>query len=459
MRFLILLFLAAAPAIAADFHGFERLDFERDGRKCILVKPRQVAAGKPWIWRARFFGHEPQTDVALLNAGWHVAYVDVAGLFGSPRAVAIWNNFYRHLTAEQGFHPRPALEGMSRGGLIIYNWAKQNPDKVSCIYADAPVCDINSWPGGKGTGKASQKAWSQCLAEYGLDETAARTAKVNPIDGLEALARARVPLLHVVGEADGVVPVGENTNILESRYRKLGGPIQVIRKPGVDHHPHSLNPPDPIVEFILRNRRDVLIVLAGDSTVTDKAGWGAAFAGRLQQNAKVVNLAAGGRSSKSFRSEGIWRHAVDLHPDYLIIQFGHNDCPGKGPERETNPATDFPANLERFVEEARAVGAQPILVSPMTRRRFVNGSIESILTPYAEAARSVAKKTGTPLIDLHPRSVDLFNSLGDTRGAELNPPGDRTHFSAKGAEVITDLILKDLRIEVPKLAAHLAPAK
>ena len=455
MRFLIFLLAATAPMLAADFHGFERLDFEHAGRKCIVVKPIRIADGKPWIWRARFFGHEPQTDIALLKAGWHVAYVDVAGLFGSPKAVAIWDEFYQHLTTERGFHHRPALEGMSRGGLIIYNWAKRNPDKVSCIYADAPVCDFNSWPGGKGSGKGSPTAWKQCLAEYGLDEAGALSAQVNPIDGLKELAAARIPLLHVVGEADVVVPVAENTNLLEARYRKLGGPIEVIRKPGVDHHPHSLNPPDRIVDFILRHRRDVTIVLAGDSTVTDKAGWGAAFADQFRSNAKVINLAMGGRSSKSFRTEGFWQRALDLKPDYLLIQFGHNDCPGKGPERETDPGTDFPANLERFVQEALTIGAKPVLISPMTRRRFRDGKIDSILTPYADAARLVSRKTRTPLIDLHPRSVHLYNELGDNLGAELNPEGDRTHFNRKGAEVITGLILQDLRLEVPELAVFL----
>jgi lysophospholipase L1-like esterase/pimeloyl-ACP methyl ester carboxylesterase len=458
MRFLLFLLTGVMSVAGADFHGFTRVDFEHAGRKCILVKPKETAAGKPWIWRARFFGHEPQTDIALLNAGWHVAYVDVAGLFGSPKAVAIWDEFYRHLTEDDGFHRRPALEGMSRGGLIIFNWAKRNPDKVSCIYADAPVCDFKSWPGGKGSGKGSPNAWKQCLAEYGMDETAALTAKVNPIEGLEALARARVPLLHVVGDADEVVPVAENTAIVEARYRKLGGPIEVIHKPGVGHHPHSLNPPDAIVDFILKHQRDVTIVLAGDSTVTDKAGWGAAFAGRFRENVAVINLAKGGRSSKSFRAEGVWQQAVDLKPDYLFVQFGHNDCPGKGPERETDPDTSFRENMARYATEARAAGSRPVLVTSMTRRRYREGRIESILTPYAAATRAAAKQTGAALIDLFPRSVDLYNRLGDERAAELNPPDDRTHFNAKGAAVITDLILEDLRSAVPELVPFLRPA-
>ncbi|MEK6234719.1 MAG: prolyl oligopeptidase family serine peptidase, partial [Planctomycetales bacterium] len=183
------------------------------------------------------------------------AYCDVGGMFGNPQAVKHWNAFYQVLTERHGLAKRPALEGMSRGGLIIYNWAKANPDKVACIYGDAPVCDFKSWPGGKGKGKGGGGTWQQCLKAYGFSEEEALAYQGNPIDGLESLARAGVPLLHVVGDADDVVPVEENTAIIEARYKKHGGSIQVIHKPGVGHHPHSLKDPAPIVAFVLKHAR------------------------------------------------------------------------------------------------------------------------------------------------------------------------------------------------------------
>ena len=229
------------------FHGFDCYDFSVAGAACKVVVPKTIADGKPWIWRARFFGHQPQLDKALLQDGYHVAYCDVGNLFGSPAAVKRWDAFYKFLTGEKGFHKKPALEGMSRGGLIIYNWAKKNPDKVSCIYGDAPVCDIKSWP------RKNAKVWAQCLKAYGFESDAEGDAfEGNPIDGLEPLAKARVPLLHVVGDADKVVPVAENTAILEKRYKALGGKIEVIHKPGVGHHPHSLEDPAPLVEFVTK---------------------------------------------------------------------------------------------------------------------------------------------------------------------------------------------------------------
>ena len=121
------------PPSTSQWHSFARHDFMVDGRNCIVVAPKSATEGNPWIWRARFFGHEPQADIELLKRGYHVAYCDVAGLLGAPSAVKHWDAFYKHVTEQYGFAKTVALEGMSRGGLIIFNWAAANPEKVSCI--------------------------------------------------------------------------------------------------------------------------------------------------------------------------------------------------------------------------------------------------------------------------------------------------------------------------------------
>jgi pimeloyl-ACP methyl ester carboxylesterase len=254
---LSLLFAAVLPSFAAEiegkaskWHGFERRDFVHDGLKCIVISPKSEAKGRPWVWRARFFGHQPQADIALLKIGFHICYCEVGGLFGNDEAVERWNRFHALLAGEHGFSSKPALEGMSRGGLIIYNWAAANPGKVACIYGDAPVCDIRSWPGGKGKGKGGGGAWNGALKAHGITEGESVDAPVSPIHKLAAIAKAKIPLLHVVGAADTVVPVEENSAVIVKRYRKLGGDIKVISKPGVGHHPHALKDPGPIVDFI-----------------------------------------------------------------------------------------------------------------------------------------------------------------------------------------------------------------
>ena len=239
------------PGQRSTWHGYDRFDFEADGKPVLVVAPKQPAPGRPWVWHGEFFGHRPEPDVALLGKGFHIVYMRVPDMLGCPRAVAHWNAFYRELTEKYGFAKRAALVGLSRGGLYCYNWAAANPDKVACIYGDAPVCDFKSWPRGKGKGKGSQRDWKLVLECYGFNSEAEALAyDKNPVDNLEPLAKAGVPLLHVYGDADESVPWEENTGLVAERYRKLGGRITLIGKPGVGHHPHGLDDPTPIVEFI-----------------------------------------------------------------------------------------------------------------------------------------------------------------------------------------------------------------
>lgn len=220
-----------------------RFDMYRDGKNIVVV-PKEVAEGKPWVWRARFWGHEPQFDLAMLEKGYHVVYCDVGGLFGNETAVERWNRYHQWLTREHGFAEKAVLEGMSRGGLIIYNWAIANPDKVAAIYGDAPVLDLRSWP--KFQSRGLQRAYDF------QSEEAFNAWQGNPIDNLGALAKAKIPIIHVVGDRDTTVPVSENTAIAEKRYREMGGLIKVIHKEDGGHHPHSLKDPTPIVEFIIK---------------------------------------------------------------------------------------------------------------------------------------------------------------------------------------------------------------
>ncbi len=242
------------PGKRSLWYGFERFDFVVDGKPVLVVAPKHVAPGRPWFWHGEFFGHKPNPDLALLGRGFHIVYMSVPDMLGAPEAVAHWNVLHKELTEKYGFAPKPALVGLSRGGLYVYNWAIANPGKVSCLYGDAPVCDFKSWPGGKGKGPGSAGDWQLVLQRYGFkSEAEALAYPGNPVDRLAPLAAAKVPLLHVYGDADEVVPWDENTGVIAERYRKLGGDITLIAKPGVKHHPHGLDDSTPIVDFIWRN--------------------------------------------------------------------------------------------------------------------------------------------------------------------------------------------------------------
>lgn len=233
----------------SEWFGCERQDFFVAGRPAILIVPKTAAPGRPWIWRTEFFAHEPQADLALVARGWHVGYINASDLYGAPPAMALFDAFYRYLTEGRGLSARPVLEGLSRGGLYAFNFAADHPGRVAALYLDAPVLDIRSWPGPK------HPLWAQCLASYGLTEAQAMTAKVSPLDRIEPVLQAGIPILGISGDADETVPFAENLALLEKRYRAAGGTIEVIVKPGGKHHPHSLPDPKPIVDFILQHAR------------------------------------------------------------------------------------------------------------------------------------------------------------------------------------------------------------
>lgn len=255
------------------------------------------------------------------------------------------------------------------------------------------------------------------------------------------------------------------------------------------------------------------IILVGDSTTAVIGGWGPSFCSdHVTSFVACVNLARGGRSSGSYFVEGSWDLALaemstpGFVATYVLIQFGHNDQPGK-PGRSTDLATEFPANLRRYVAETRARGAIPVLVTPLTRRQFVDGRLQNDLEPWAEAARAVAAETNTPLVDLNASSVAAVQAMGPTLAARFaqvapspevsaamltgttiasTPPApvatapatapsptqnnaaveplgqartafDYTHLGRAGADFFAALVTRDLMIAVPALRRGLVP--
>ncbi|MCH9656274.1 MAG: prolyl oligopeptidase family serine peptidase [Planctomycetes bacterium] len=244
-----------------EWHGFKRFHFQIDGRNCYVVTPTKIASGTPWVWRARFPNFHYEMDVELVKRGFHIAYIDVAKLFGSPQAIAHGNKFYEYLTKKHGFQKKVALEGVSRGGLFIYNWALANPEKVSCIYADTPVCDFKSWPGGKGKSPGAKTSWENCLKAYGMTEKEALAYPNNPVDRIQVIADAGLPVLHIVSENDQVVPPDENTYLMFSRVpkskRKDNFKVISVKKGTEKSRGHHFQHPEPeqVVEFITQHTK------------------------------------------------------------------------------------------------------------------------------------------------------------------------------------------------------------
>ena len=209
----------------------------------------------------------------------------------------------------------------------------------------------------------------------------------------------------------------------------------------------------------------IKIVLVGDSTVQDSSGWGLGFREFIDTNkVELINTARGGRSSLSFIKEGRWTNALALHGDYYLIQFGHNNQPGH-PGRETDMPT-FVSNMTQYVTDTLAIGAKPILVTPLTRRQWDKNNptkINSTLEPYAADAREIAAKEKVPLVDLHARSIELDEKLGPKKCEAFSPVKkvngtniyDGTHLKPNGSVIFARLVVAELRKNVRELAPYL----
>ena len=239
--------------------------------------------------------------------------------------------------------------------------------------------------------------------------------------------------------------------------------------------------PAPVAREFPRDINPSKIILVGDSTTAVGSGWGSSFCARhVTSFAACLNLARGGRSSRTYMQERSWELA--LHeaqvPGYqhvwVLIQFGHNDQPGK--TRSTELAEEFPGYIRRYVEDTRRAGAIPVLVTPLTRRMFENGRLINDLEPWAEAVRRVAAETGALLIDLHADSHAAVRAMGDAEANRLAqlPPGsqatgqqpaattevnvtptalaklsfDRTHLGTSGANYFAAMVARLLAEEV-----------
>jgi lysophospholipase L1-like esterase len=240
----------------------------------------------------------------------------------------------------------------------------------------------------------------------------------------------------------------------------------------------------------------VRIILVGDSTMALKSGYGPGFCAHVTAEVTCVNMAKGGRSTSSYRAEGSWDQVLtelkrgNFSGNYVLIQFGHNDQPGK-PGRSTDLATEFGPNLRRYVEEARAAGAKPVLITSLTRRIFRRGTLTDTLEPWADAARRIADETGVPVLDLHADSMAAITEMGPAeantlamapapaevagdaansptaprapanregeRKGETPPLFDYTHLGAKGAEFFGRMVAVELAAAVPELGPCLKP--
>ncbi|MEJ2702403.1 MAG: GDSL-type esterase/lipase family protein, partial [Sedimentisphaerales bacterium] len=207
------------------------------------------------------------------------------------------------------------------------------------------------------------------------------------------------------------------------------------------------------------------LVIIGDSTVCNYPperacrGWGQYIQDYFEDAVRVINLAEGGKSTKTFIKEGLWDKTLDVRPDVLLIQFGHNDSHGSGRPESTDAGTDFQDYLRRYIDEARAIGAMPILVTPVQRRTYhPDGTLDNSLLVYANAMKLVAAQKNVGVIDLNASSGKLYEQLGAAANDIVaSEPNDHTHFNEQGARMMAHLVMQGLMHLEPCLMKELSP--
>jgi len=227
-----------------------------------------------------------------------------------------------------------------------------------------------------------------------------------------------------------------------------------------------------LMAFAMPEKKKITIWLCGDSTMSIKekkaypeTGWGMPFVYFWDSTVTIENLAKNGRSTSSFRNEGLWQIVLDKagEGDYVFIQFGHND---EVPTKKTyTTESEFKNNLKRYVSETRGKKAIPILLTPMARRKFdANGKIEGTHDVYSQIVRDVAKEEKVILFDMDKITQQLYQLFGIENSKLLfmqlkpnehpnYPDGrdDNTHFNELGARLIAQLVLTEIRSQIPDL--------
>ena len=239
-----------------EWNGYKKEEFVLDGREGFVVFPKEHEKARRWVWRAEFFGAFDYPDRALLDKGWAIAYYRVSNQFGSPAAVDAMKVFHDYVVEKYSLNKKADIFGFSRGGLYTVNYAAKYPQDVMTIYLDAPVLSLASWPGMFGKTKQYkieefQQEWIMCKKVYGFekDEDVFDFADI-PLNKVDELVKNKIPCILVAGDSDRIVDYTENGEIFAKEYKEKGGDIVLIVKEGIDHHPHSLEDPTPIVDFI-----------------------------------------------------------------------------------------------------------------------------------------------------------------------------------------------------------------
>ncbi len=234
----------------STWNGYQRLDFTFDGRSAVLIVPHTPDTKKNWLLKTEYFGAFPALELMMLEKGFHVAHIDNETRWCKPTDTDAQAKFARWLHQEWGLSVKCTPVGMSCGGMQAIFLAAKYPELVNACYLDAPVVNLLSCPAGLGT--AGNEMWPEFENAMGITLPQLIGSRRHPLDYVPTMAAQNIPIYLVAGDSDRVVPFAENGALLEAFYTQTGAPMCTVIKKGCDHHPHGLDDPSPIADFIVR---------------------------------------------------------------------------------------------------------------------------------------------------------------------------------------------------------------
>ena len=224
--------------------------FQVDGHDAFLYAAPNPAPGKPWLWymptfeTVAFVGKKAYFE-GFLRSGIAIVGYNLGEVRGAPGSTTKNLLFYEEMV-KRGYSPKPIVLGQSRGGLVALGWAMRHPDKTQALVGIYPCCNLLTW---------GMKNLPVTLADYEMAEAdlRARMKEFNPVDNLERMIKAKLPIFIVHGDIDKAVPIKENTLLLKERYEAGGGPITVKIIPGEGHQgtPSFYACPE-LIDFVIK---------------------------------------------------------------------------------------------------------------------------------------------------------------------------------------------------------------
>lgn len=234
----------------SEWYGFRRIDFLFDGREAVIVFPHKARADMACMVKTEYFGAFPSAEVEMLSRGYHLAYLKNENRWGCDNDQHIKSKFFLFLISEYNMKDRFILVGMSCGGLHAVNFTALYPNMVSALYLDAPVLNLLSCPCNLGIAQNPSSMRDELTDAWGFTHSDILFFRKHPIDKLSVLSDHSIPVVLIYGESDFSVPYTENGIVLEDYYKQEGLRILSIGKPGCGHHPHGLDDPGIIADFL-----------------------------------------------------------------------------------------------------------------------------------------------------------------------------------------------------------------